>query len=342
VTIHGSPDQLAECEELIYTQISSEAHGDGPVAAGVLNDAPGSQPLALTSAADQVQTSAIVNIPHDSVGRVIGKKGMHIKQMQEKSGAVVHLPKEGIPGCDYREMMITGTQSQIEVCATFLRGIMTPPGSPPIQLAITALPLHHMPPYEFQHVSFDPAPTPKAYPELLNLGVLPAMGMPMAMAGAPMYAHGVPGPALMGHAGAAHVYGGPMYNAGPALYEYGNLMHHAGSPLYVPAAMMGASPPLGGSPPMLATGGIPAHVMPPLMSTLIMAISEAEASFLLGSGLLQHVQYELCMSVELSEMIGTANGSGTPCREIHFQGLPSAVQSAHDRVQSALEEITVG
>ena len=352
VTIHGNPEQLARCEDLIYKKIMVDSSA-----------ATSTRHLALS--AGQAKATVVVHIPHDSVGRVIGKKGMHFKQMQERSGATAHLPKEVVPGCDFREMVITGTQHEIQTCIGFVSTIMAPPGSPPVQLSI--IQMEQPAPYEFQHVSYDsvPAQPQKLFtgPQVINpmhasVPMMPMMGGAMygnssmmysgspmlpggapytpPMYGSPMLGQGAPmygGPAMLGA-----MYGGgvPMYG-GPAMMPpgvFGAPMH--GSAPVEPHGMHFGSPPVVGATldgsPML--GGSAA-----LSSSLILAVSEAEASVLLGSGLLQRAQYELCVHIELSEMIPAADGTQSSSREIHLTGLPSAVQAGHDRVQEALREM---
>lgn len=88
--------------------------------------------------------SVMVRIPLESVGRVIGKRGIHIRQLQEKSGARVHLPKDSIPGYDYREMTISGSQYQVSSCLSMLETMLTPPGTPATRLTHYQNPSHNM------------------------------------------------------------------------------------------------------------------------------------------------------------------------------------------------------
>jgi hypothetical protein len=60
-------------------------------------------------------------IPNKHVGRVIGKKGAHIKDIQEQSGAIIHLPKTSRYGSDHREVCIYGTAEAIARCQELLQ-----------------------------------------------------------------------------------------------------------------------------------------------------------------------------------------------------------------------------
>lgn len=50
------------------------------------------------------------------VGLVIGKNGSTVRQLQEQSGAIIHIPRESAPGVAYREVTITGHPPQVAQC----------------------------------------------------------------------------------------------------------------------------------------------------------------------------------------------------------------------------------
>ena len=83
----GRPDQIAKCEELIFLKLDG---GELPA----LPAAPG----------DPEPT--IVLIPDDQVGRIIGKGGSTIKELQEMSGANIAIAKVAAPGSDQREITL--------------------------------------------------------------------------------------------------------------------------------------------------------------------------------------------------------------------------------------------
>lgn len=80
--------------------------------------------------------SACVHILDEHVGRVIGKRGAHIKEIQDASQATVYLPKECLPGTNVREVVISGTPSAIARCRELLQAKMTPPNQALLPLPI--------------------------------------------------------------------------------------------------------------------------------------------------------------------------------------------------------------
>lgn len=64
-----------------------------------------------------------MSVPNDIVGRIIGKGGSSIKQIQEQSGAHVDIPAD--TGAPYREITITGDPTAIGICTQLIQQKMT-------------------------------------------------------------------------------------------------------------------------------------------------------------------------------------------------------------------------
>lgn len=101
ITITGIPSQIEKCEELIRTKIDG---GNLPVAPSVNGIA-----------------ETVVQIPDDMVGRVIGKGGSTIKEIQDQSGAHMDIAKECTPGTNTREVTIRGDPNQMAYCNLLLQ-----------------------------------------------------------------------------------------------------------------------------------------------------------------------------------------------------------------------------
>ena len=56
----------------------------------------------------------IVNVPNESVGRVIGKQGSTIKQLQQQSGARIHIAKDCPAGSNMRPITVSGPPASVE------------------------------------------------------------------------------------------------------------------------------------------------------------------------------------------------------------------------------------
>jgi hypothetical protein len=67
-------------------------------------------------------STSLITVPNDFVGRIIGKQGASIKEIQEQSGAKVDIPQD--TRSPMREISITGTPSQISVCTTLIHAKM--------------------------------------------------------------------------------------------------------------------------------------------------------------------------------------------------------------------------
>eukprot|EP00039_Didymoeca_costata_P001481 m.52821 g.52821 ORF g.52821 m.52821 type:complete len:489 (-) comp10821_c0_seq1:3763-5229(-) len=191
ISIKGTRPQVSRCERLIIERISGHDHPKhGPSRLQDhdyelredLTNSPKISHHGPVSVADM--RSAIVRIPTESVGRVIGKKGIHIRQIQERSGAVVHLPKANTPGMNFREMVITGSEQQISSCVGILQSIMTPPGSPMTNLVLYPNTNFYQPqvvsypvPYEYYDYGYEAvAPSPMASQATFVQPVQPAYG----------------------------------------------------------------------------------------------------------------------------------------------------------------------
>eukprot|EP00039_Didymoeca_costata_P009090 m.120349 g.120349 ORF g.120349 m.120349 type:complete len:489 (+) comp14356_c0_seq4:177-1643(+) len=65
--------------------------------------------------------TAIVPVPNDKVGLIIGKGGSTFREIQEQSGARMLIPKVPEAGTDMRHVSVTGTQEQINLCEEMIQ-----------------------------------------------------------------------------------------------------------------------------------------------------------------------------------------------------------------------------
>lgn len=66
-------------------------------------------------------TEVFISVYNANVGRIIGKKGQTITDIQDRSGAVVEIPQQCEPGTHFRKIVIRGTIEQIQYCSVLLR-----------------------------------------------------------------------------------------------------------------------------------------------------------------------------------------------------------------------------
>jgi len=116
-TIMGSVDEVAACESVLRSKLqecvstpqgSPGQHSGGQRSRNSAGPAPGKTPRQVL----------LVEVPNEHVGRVIGKGGAAIRDLQRQSGAKIHLPGESRSSC--REMQIHGTEDQRQKCYQML------------------------------------------------------------------------------------------------------------------------------------------------------------------------------------------------------------------------------
>eukprot|EP00049_Salpingoeca_infusionum_P017137 m.351863 g.351863 ORF g.351863 m.351863 type:complete len:450 (-) comp16385_c0_seq1:142-1491(-) len=102
VTIIGQPAQVSKCEELIQKKLAGE-----------------SLPIAQTTTGFDPSTRKVY-IPDSMVGRIIGKGGSTIREIQDTCGTHLDIAKECSPGTDQREIIIRGNVMQMNQCISFI------------------------------------------------------------------------------------------------------------------------------------------------------------------------------------------------------------------------------
>jgi len=154
VTLSGSHAQVIACWKLMHNivvELSAGGGGGGGGGSGGLQTTAIFQPAYADHMADQAHEEVIVQIPDESVGRVIGKKGSHIKKIQDDSGARVYLPKDCAVGTAHREMKITGARHQVQSCIESLSRSLTPPGEQLVVLDVATVSMSQHQHHQHQH-----------------------------------------------------------------------------------------------------------------------------------------------------------------------------------------------
>ncbi|EGD75849.1 hypothetical protein, variant [Salpingoeca rosetta] len=111
ITLRGSPESVRYCKQMLEQKIRED--GGDP-------SAPATETI-----------TKIAYIPDDHVGRVIGRQGSTIRQIQELSGAHMDIAKECRPGEYQREVTVTGTPAQVEKCEELIRKKVSGESLPP-------------------------------------------------------------------------------------------------------------------------------------------------------------------------------------------------------------------
>lgn len=57
-----------------------------------------------------------LRIPNKMVGLIIGKNGETVKNIHQKTGCYIFIPKESRPGEDFRELELSGNPESVEIC----------------------------------------------------------------------------------------------------------------------------------------------------------------------------------------------------------------------------------
>eukprot|EP00039_Didymoeca_costata_P029404 m.24547 g.24547 ORF g.24547 m.24547 type:complete len:356 (+) comp7617_c0_seq2:142-1209(+) len=103
ITLVGTDEKLIDkCEELIKQKLE---HKMLPTMPAPMTNKPKTR----------------VFVPDDQVGRIIGKGGSAIREIQEKTGALVFIPQECAEGSNLRELIVAGDQDQMAYCVAMIQ-----------------------------------------------------------------------------------------------------------------------------------------------------------------------------------------------------------------------------
>jgi predicted RNA-binding protein YlqC (UPF0109 family) len=119
-TIMGNVDEVDACEGVLRGKLH-ECVTTPPPHAGSGGHSGGRRTrdqAAENSGGRPARQAFIVEVPNEHVGRVIGKGGAAIRELQRQTGAKVYLPSES--GAPCREMQILGTTEQRRKCYAML------------------------------------------------------------------------------------------------------------------------------------------------------------------------------------------------------------------------------
>eukprot|EP00039_Didymoeca_costata_P006328 m.89363 g.89363 ORF g.89363 m.89363 type:complete len:420 (+) comp13214_c2_seq1:118-1377(+) len=146
ITIQGEATAVARCECAILSRISGRpwsmmppsrpqprapaynapapAMGGGMGgmgAMGGMNSMQGMQNMqgmqqAQAMGATAGQDTYSFNVPNEVVGIIIGRQGTTFRQLQEGTGCNITIPKDSLPGTNYRTITLRGTRIAMELC----------------------------------------------------------------------------------------------------------------------------------------------------------------------------------------------------------------------------------
>lgn len=100
VTLRGTPAAVSVAKQMI--EAKSRGDPDSKAFSAILQNNPVNP-----------GTSKLLRVPDENVGRVIGRGGATIRQIQELTGCHVEVAKAPEPGSTIREITVTGSAAQI-------------------------------------------------------------------------------------------------------------------------------------------------------------------------------------------------------------------------------------
>jgi len=109
VRISGTPEAIQAAQDILTWRVAGERSAAAATTSASATTATiESQPTAPA-------TEKEVKIPGEHVGRIIGRQGSTIRQIQELSAAHVDIERDNLPD-GMRLLRIQGTQEAIELC----------------------------------------------------------------------------------------------------------------------------------------------------------------------------------------------------------------------------------
>ena len=102
VTIVGNPESQWKAQYLIHEKLREESYTRG------------------MGGGEDVRLTAEIMVPSTQVGRIIGKGGVNVRELQRLTGAIIKLPEQGSATADETPVHITGVfySTQVSVNAT--------------------------------------------------------------------------------------------------------------------------------------------------------------------------------------------------------------------------------
>jgi len=108
VTIVGAPEAQWKAQYLIFQKLREEGFAAGN---------------------DDIRLTVEITVPSAQVGRIIGKGGQNVREMQRITGAVIKLPEQGTSTGEETSVHIVGTFYSIQSAQRRLRAMVQNPGS---------------------------------------------------------------------------------------------------------------------------------------------------------------------------------------------------------------------
>ena len=107
VTIVGAPEAQWKAQYLIFQKLREEGFANGR---------------------DDVSLTVEIMVPSSQVGRIIGKGGQNVREMQRLTGAVIKLPEQGTSSGEETSVHMIGTFYSIQSAQRRLRAMIQNPG----------------------------------------------------------------------------------------------------------------------------------------------------------------------------------------------------------------------
>ena len=76
------------------------------------------------SGLEEVRLTVEILVPSSQVGRIIGRGGNNVREMQRITGALVKLPEQGAQTSEETAVLITGSFYAVQVSVSFIFSII--------------------------------------------------------------------------------------------------------------------------------------------------------------------------------------------------------------------------
>eukprot|EP00730_Choanoeca_flexa_P000819 TRINITY_DN10350_c0_g1_i5.p1 TRINITY_DN10350_c0_g1~~TRINITY_DN10350_c0_g1_i5.p1 ORF type:complete len:636 (+),score=152.05 TRINITY_DN10350_c0_g1_i5:382-2289(+) len=293
--LHGRQEQVDYAMQLLQIRLTPMAEGG---AMGV--------PLVISARPRSGNPCIRLHVRDDVIGRIMGRGGGTVQQLQQAHNIYINIPKQRIKGTHVREIWLEGPLEALQACYAAILELLEPQGQQPLLTCMSIPPAWqeftmvdiqgHSPRNHRRHIAPSLTPRSTGTPRRSRRS---QTSTPRPLVTSPMLGYKYPGGLPATQHGVMQA--GQMYHGMPA--TPGSVMFHSPSsyipaPTYSPIAIRGPSPVTFSH--TLSQTPLYTHMQPMLPATPVcvpMSISQAMWQTLVSTGHVAQVQQQCAVHI---------------------------------------------